>query len=49
LSAGYRYLQLYAENGTDTVYFADGTEASSKLDWVTVTRQGAYAEALLKF
>ena len=49
LSAGYRYMYLYADNGTDTVYFADGTSASSTLDWVTVTRHGAYAELLLNF
>jgi hypothetical protein len=49
LSAGYRYLYLYAGNGTDTVYFADGSALQSTLDWVTVTRQGAYAELLLRF
>jgi len=49
LSAGYRYFYLYAENGTDTVYFADGTAAESTLDWVTVTRHGAYAELLFRF
>ena len=49
LSAGYRYLYLYAGNGTDTVYFADGTAVQSTLDWVTVTRHGAYAELLFKF
>jgi opacity protein-like surface antigen len=49
LSAGYRYMYLYAGNGTDIVYFADGTAVQSDLDWVTVTRHGAYAELLLKF
>jgi opacity protein-like surface antigen len=49
LSAGYRYLYLYVGNGTDTVYFADGTEVQSTLDWVMVTRHGAYAELLFKF
>jgi opacity protein-like surface antigen len=49
LSAGYRYFYLYATNGTDTVYFANGTTSESTLDWVTVTRHGAYAEFLLKF
>ena len=49
LSAGYRYFYLYAENGIDTVYFADGSALQSTLDWVTVTRHGAYAELLFKF
>jgi opacity protein-like surface antigen len=49
LSAGYRYFYLYATNGTDTVYFANGATSESTLDWVTVTRRGAYAEFLLKF
>jgi opacity protein-like surface antigen len=49
LSAGYRYFYLYAENGTDTTYFANGAVYEDSLDWVTVTRQGAYAELLLKF
>ncbi len=49
LSAGYRYFYLYARNGTDTTYFADGTEYVDRLDWVTVTRQGAYVQALFKF
>lgn len=49
LSVGYRYFYLYAENGTDTVYFADGFEYQSNLDWVSVTRHGAYAEALIRF
>ncbi len=49
LSAGYRYMYLYAGNGTDTVYFADGSAVQSALDWVTVTRHGAYAQLLVKF
>ena len=49
LSAGYRYLHLYSAGGTDTTFFADGSTAVSNLDWVTVTRQGAYAGALFKF
>lgn len=49
LSAGYRYFYLYVKNGNDTVYFADGSSLQSILDWVTVTRQGAYAELLFKF
>jgi hypothetical protein len=49
LSGGYRYFYLYANNGTDTVYFADGSTSESNLDWVTVTRHGAYAEVLFKF
>ena len=47
LQAGYRYMYLYAHNGTDT------TEGSllrpATLDWVTVTRHGAYTELLFKF
>jgi len=49
LQAGYRYMYLYAGNGTDTIYFANGSTEESTLDWVTVTRQGAYAELLFKF
>ena len=49
LSAGYRYMYLYAGNGTDTVYFADGSAIPTTLDWATVTRQGVYAELLFKF
>jgi opacity protein-like surface antigen len=49
LSAGYRYLYVYAGNGTDVVYFADGSAVQSTLDWATATRHGAYAEVLVKF
>ncbi len=49
LLAGYRYFFLYARGGTDTTYFADGSEYTADLDWVTVTRHGAYAEMLFKF
>jgi opacity protein-like surface antigen len=49
LLAGYRYFFLYARDGTDTTYFANGSEYTSELDWVSVTRHGAYAELLLKF
>lgn len=49
LSAGYRYFFLYAKNGTDTTYFADGSAYQDSLDWVTVTRQGLYAEMSFKF
>ncbi len=49
LSAGYRYMYLYAGNGIDTVYFADGSAVQTTLDWVTVTRHGGYAELVLKF
>lgn len=49
LSIGYRYLSLYAHNGTDTTYFADGSAAVDRLDWVTVARHGAYAEMLIRF
>ena len=49
LLAGYRYFFLYAYDGTDVTYFANGFEYTSNLDWVTVTRHGAYAEVLFKF
>jgi hypothetical protein len=49
LTAGYRYFFLYAENGTDTTYFANGSVAKTDLDWATVTRQGVYAEVMYKF
>ncbi len=49
LTAGYRYFYLYARNGQDTTYFADGTQYQDRLDWVTVTRHGAYAAVMLKF
>jgi opacity protein-like surface antigen len=49
LSAGYRYMYVYARDGTDIVYFADGTAAQSTLDWATATRHGAYAELLIRF
>jgi len=49
LTAGYRYFYLYADDGTDTTYFADGSIAKTDLDWATVTRQGAYFEAVVKF
>lgn len=49
LRAGYRALFLYAENGTDTTYFADGAVLTSTLDWVTITRQGGFAEVLFRF
>ncbi len=48
LSAGYQYFYLYARDGMDTTYFADGTASVDRLDWGTVTRQGAYAQALFK-
>lgn len=49
LSAGYRYLYLYSSDGTDTTFFADGSSGTSILDWVAVTRQGAYAGAFYRF
>jgi hypothetical protein len=49
LTVGYRYFYLYAGGGTETVYFANGAEYQDRLDWVTVTRQGAYAAAVFKF
>jgi hypothetical protein len=49
LAAGYRYFYLYARSGTDTTYFANGAEYQDRLDWVTVTRHGAYASVIYKF
>jgi opacity protein-like surface antigen len=49
LLAGYRYFFLYAHGGTDITYFANGFEYASDLDWVSVTRHGAYAEMLFRF
>jgi hypothetical protein len=49
LTAGYRYFYLTADDGTDTTYFADGSSATTNLDWATVTRQGASLELLFKF
>jgi hypothetical protein len=49
LSAGYRFFYLSARNGTDTLYYADGTTAYSHLDWVTVNRQGGYVELRVGF
>jgi len=49
LTAGYRYFYLYDKDGTDTTYFANGTTATSNLDWATITRQGAMIEVLFKF
>jgi opacity protein-like surface antigen len=49
LSAGYRYLHFYSSDGTDTTFFADGSTAASNLEWVSVTRQGAYAGMLVRF
>jgi opacity protein-like surface antigen len=47
LLAGYRYMYLYAHNGTDKLYYQSGAiDDSATLDWVTVTRHGAYAELL---
>ncbi len=48
-SAGYRYLQLKARNGTDTTYFVDGTTGTADLDWAEVTRHGAYAKFMFRF
>lgn len=49
LSAGYQYMYLYAGNGINTVFFADGFAASSILDWAKITRHGAYATMLFRF
>jgi len=49
LSLGYRHLFLSARDGTDTLYYADGTSANSHLDWVNVTRKGVHAEVLIRF
>lgn len=49
LRLGYRYLHLKAENGTDKVYFSDGSIGIADLDWAKVTRQGAFAGIEIKF
>lgn len=49
LTAGYRYLYLKAENGTDITYFNDGTVGVANLDFVEVTRQGVYLGLMLRF
>jgi hypothetical protein len=48
-TAGYRYFYLKAENGTDTTYFSGVFGGVANLDWVEVTRQGAYAGLLVRF
>jgi opacity protein-like surface antigen len=40
LSAGYLYLRFYSSDGTDTIFFADGSTAPSNLDWVSVDAAG---------
>jgi opacity protein-like surface antigen len=49
LAAGYRYFTLRAGKGFDRVYFADGSQAESTLDWAKATRQGAYVELVFGF
>ncbi len=48
-TAGYRYFYLKAQNGTDTTYVSGVPAGVSNLDWVEVTRQGAYAGLLFRF
>lgn len=48
-SAGYRYLHLKAENGTDDVYIYGIYIGAADLDFAEVTRQGAYAGFLFRF
>ncbi len=40
LTLGYRWLSLKVKNGTDVVYFADGTRGESSLDAVESSRRG---------
>ena len=47
--AGYRYLQLKAQDGAYTTYFENGSTGTSDLDWAKVTRHGAYAQFLFRF
>ena len=42
LKAGYQLFSFEAHNGTDTVFFSDGTEAETDLDKVTSIRHGPY-------
>lgn len=49
LSAGYWYMHFEAENGEDTIYFADGTAGNTSLDNVESTRHGAFLELVGRF
>lgn len=42
LGAGYQFLSYNAWNGTDTTFFSDGTEGTTKLDEVNSFRHGPY-------
>jgi len=48
-TAGYRYFYLKAANGTDVTFFSGVPAGTANLDWVEVTRQGAYAGFLFRF
>ena len=51
LTAGYRYFYLVCAewNGHDILFPVEQGKYQDRLDWVTVTRHGAYAAAVLKF
>jgi len=40
VEVGYSLLALRAKNGVDTIYFYDGDEVDTKLDWARTTRHG---------
>jgi hypothetical protein len=47
--AGYQFYQFEAQDGTDTTFFADGTEDSTDLDQVKSSRFGPYVSFSLQF
>ena len=49
VEGGFWSIKLEAKNGIDTVYLADGSALSSKLDKVTSKREGAFAGIGVKF
>jgi hypothetical protein len=40
VEVGYSLLTLRVDDGVDTIYFADGAEVDTKLDWARTTRHG---------
>jgi hypothetical protein len=40
VEVGYSFLALRADDGVDTIFFADGGEVDTKLDWARTTRHG---------
>ncbi len=43
LEIGYWWISLRVRNGTDRIFFADGTEGKTHLDWARSYRHGAFA------